>query len=109
VGALPAGAWWAFGPAIAPAVAAGALRMARRRPVDHSMPVIDTPGGAIPTGPLFWGLTGADVALVGCLPAVVALLTPPDDLAGPLAVQAVAAAATLAAYLLRARRATNAA
>ncbi|NUW37538.1 hypothetical protein HTZ77_39980 [Nonomuraea sp. SMC257] len=108
VGALPGGAWWAFGPAIAPAVAAGSLRMARRRPIDHSMPIIDTPGGAIPTGPLFWALTGADVALVGCLPALVALLTPPDDLAGPLALQAVTGAAALAAYLLRARKPTAA-
>ncbi|NUW40360.1 DUF6297 family protein [Nonomuraea rhodomycinica] len=107
VGALPAGAWWAFGPAIAPALAAGALRMARRRPVDHSMPIIDTPGGAIPTGPVIWALTGADVALAGCLPALVALLTPPDDLAVPLTLQAVAGATALAAYLVRARKPRN--
>ncbi|MFI6790389.1 DUF6297 family protein [Nonomuraea sp. NPDC050383] len=106
VGALPAGAWWAFGPAVAPAVAAGALRMARRRPVDHSMPVIDTPGGAIPTGPLLWALTGVDVALAGCLPAVVALLAPPDGLAVLLVAQAVTGPLMLATYLLRARKPT---
>ncbi|OPG04584.1 hypothetical protein B1L11_37450, partial [Microbispora sp. GKU 823] len=72
-GTLPAGAWWALGPAAAPALAAGALRMARRRPVDHSMPVIDTPGGAVPTGPLIWAATGVDLALLGSLPALAAL------------------------------------
>jgi hypothetical protein len=99
VGGLPAGAWWLLGPATAPAVAAAALRMARRAPVNHSMPVIDTPGGVIPTGPLFWAFTGPDLGLIGCLPAILALLTRPDDLAGFLAAQAVAGAAVLAAYL----------
>ncbi|MFG1821560.1 DUF6297 family protein [Microbispora bryophytorum] len=101
VGALPAGPWWALGPAAAPALAAGALRMARRRPVDHSMPVIDTPGGAVPTGPLIWAGTGPDIALLGSLPTLAVLVTPPADVLPYVAAQAVAGAAVLAAYVLR--------
>jgi len=104
VGALPPGAWWALGPAVAPALAAGALRMARRRPVDHSMPVIDTPGGAVPTGPLFWALTGVDLALLGSLPTLTALASRPASVAPYLAAQAVTGAAVLAAYVLRSAR-----
>ncbi|MEU8276021.1 DUF6297 family protein [Microbispora bryophytorum] len=100
VGALPAGPWWALGPAAAPALAAGALRMARRRPVDHSMPVIDTPGGAVPTGPLIWAATGPDIALLGSLPTLAALVTRPADVLPYVAAQAVAGAAVLAAYIL---------
>lgn len=92
----------AFGIAIAPAIAAGALRMARRKPVDHSMPVIDTPGGAIPTGPLMWAATGPDVAMLGSLPALVALATGTQG-PGLLAAQAVLGLATLAVYVMRAR------
>ncbi|MGW5260386.1 DUF6297 family protein [Microbispora sp. NPDC004025] len=103
-GALPAGVWWTLGPAAAPALAAGALRMARRRPVDHSMPVIDTPGGAVPTGPLIWAATGPDVALLGSLPALAALVTRPADVVPYVAAQAVAGAAVLAALVLRSAR-----
>ncbi|MER7506365.1 DUF6297 family protein [Nonomuraea pusilla] len=102
-GTLPATSWL-WGPAVAPALAAGALRMARRGPVDHSMPIIDTPGGAIPTGPLFWALTGLDVALLGCLPAVAALLGGRMGDGSLMAAQALAGVAVLAAYVLRARR-----
>jgi hypothetical protein len=101
--AEPGGALWLFGPLTAPALAAAALRMARRAPVDHAMPVIDTPGGAIPTGPLLWALTGVDLALLGCLPAVVALTAPPAGLAALLAAQALTGAAVLVTYVLRAR------
>ncbi|MGI5156445.1 DUF6297 family protein [Microbispora sp. CA-102843] len=103
-GMLPSGAWWALGPAAAPALAAGALRMARRRPVDHSMPVIDTPGGAVPTGPLIWAATGVDLALLGSLPAIAALASRPASVAPYVAAQAVAGAAVLAAYVLRSAR-----
>ncbi|GAA3214593.1 DUF6297 family protein [Nonomuraea helvata] len=96
-----AGGWWLFGPLVAPALAAGALRMARRGPVDHSMPVIDTPGGAIPTGPLLWAATGTDLAVLGCLPAVAALLSPPGALGGFLAAQGVVGVLTLVAYVWR--------
>jgi len=104
VGELPPGAWWALGPAAAPALAAGALRMARRRPVDHSMPVIDTPGGAVPTGPLLWAFTGVDLALAGSLPALAALASRPASVAPYLAAQAVIGAAVLTAYVLRSAR-----
>nr|WP_225311164.1 DUF6297 family protein [Microbispora cellulosiformans] len=104
VGALPAGAWWLFGPAAAPALAAGALRMARRRPIDHSMPVIDTPGGAVPTGPLVWAATGPDLALLGSLPTLAAIASPPVSVAPYLAAQAAAGAAVLTAYILRSAR-----
>ncbi|MFB4315945.1 DUF6297 family protein [Actinomadura sp. 21ATH] len=104
VDALPGAAGWALGPAAAPALAAGALRMARRRPVDHSMPVIDTPGGALPTGPLLWALTGADIAVLGCAPALAALNAPPSAAGAYLAAQALAGAAALAAVVAAARR-----
>lgn len=93
-----------FAPLVAPALAAGALRMARRAPVDHAMPVIDTPTGAIPTGPLIWGLTGLDLAIAGCLPAGYALLTQPAELGGLLVAQALAGAAALAGYVLGSNR-----
>ncbi|GAB2912188.1 DUF6297 family protein [Nonomuraea fastidiosa] len=101
--ALPVGTAWLFGPLVGPALAAGALRMARREPVDHTMPVIETPGGAIPTGPLKWAATGPDLALAGSLPALVALTSPGVPLATCLAVQAVWGAVVLAAYVRRTR------
>ncbi|MFC7105823.1 hypothetical protein ACFQQB_38665 [Nonomuraea rubra] len=94
--------WWLFGPLAAPALAAAALRMARRAPVDHSMPVIDTPGGAIPTGPLFWAATGPDLALLGCLPTAAALASQPAPLAPFLVAQGVMSVAVLAGFLWRA-------
>ncbi|AQZ65692.1 unnamed protein product [[Actinomadura] parvosata subsp. kistnae] len=95
-------AWWWFGPLAAPALAAGALRMARRPPVDHSMPVIDTPGGAVPTGPLFWAATGPDLALLGCLPTAAALASQPTALAPFLVAQAVLSVLVLLGFLMRA-------
>ncbi|QFG25332.1 DUF6297 family protein [Actinomadura sp. WMMB 499] len=103
-GALPGAAWWAFGPAAAPALAAGALRMARRRPVDHAMPTLDTPFGSVPTGPLVWAGTGIDVAALGCAPLLAALSAPPSAIGPYLAVQALTGIAVLAAYLAAARR-----
>ncbi|HLU71233.1 MAG TPA: hypothetical protein VKZ82_03570, partial [Nonomuraea sp.] len=96
-----AGQWWMFGPLAAPALAAGALRMARRAPVDHSLPLLDTPMGAIPTGPVLWAVTGPDLALLGCLPAFAALAGGPADLSGYLAAQAVAGLAVLGAFTYR--------
>ncbi|MFF4987697.1 DUF6297 family protein [Streptosporangium saharense] len=96
-----AGAWWSlFGPACGPVLAVGALRMARRRPIDHSMPVIDTPGGAIPTGPLLWALTGVDLALLGCVPAFLALAVRPTDPLPLLVAQAVSGLALLGGYVM---------
>ncbi|TDB95754.1 hypothetical protein E1267_41560 [Nonomuraea longispora] len=104
-GPAAGGVWWLLGPLAAPALAAGALRMARRSPVDHSMPVLDTPGGAIPTGPLIWAVTGADLALAGCLPALSAPLVPPGAFGAVLAAQGVAGVLVLLGYVLRAGRA----
>lgn len=101
---LPGGPWWALAPASAPGLAAGALRMARRPPVDHAMPVVATPIGALPTGPLLWALTGADVAVIGCAPALNALIKPPPALAPVLLAQAVTGIAVLGLYVLRAGR-----
>ncbi|WP_157247976.1 DUF6297 family protein [Nonomuraea typhae] len=97
---LPAALLW-FAPPAAPALAAAALRMARRAPVDHAMPVLNTAGGAIPTGPLIWGLTGLDLALAGTWPAAYALAAQPADLRTALILQAVAGAGVLAGYLTR--------
>ncbi|MGW2199297.1 DUF6297 family protein, partial [Streptosporangium sp. NPDC001682] len=105
MGALPAGPWWLFGPLSAPALAAGALRMARRGFVDHSMPVIDTPMGSVPMGPLVWAMTGVDIAVLGCAPALLALITGPSALGALVVAQALSGAAVLTALLLRARRA----
>lgn len=98
---LGAGAWWPlFGLACGPVLAVAALRMARRRPVDHSMPVIDTPGGAIPTGPLLWALTGVDLALLGCVPALLALAVRPADPLPFLVAQTVTGLALLCGYVM---------
>ncbi|MFL1382233.1 DUF6297 family protein [Nocardiopsis protaetiae] len=87
---------WPLGVLCAPALAAGALRMARRRPVEHTAPVVDTPLGPVPLGPVQWALTGADLAVLGCLPALVAFAA---GVSGPLlAAQAVAGAAVLTAH-----------
>jgi hypothetical protein len=103
-GALPGGPWWPLAFPCAPALAAGALRMARRPPVDHAMPVVATPLGAIPTGPLIWALTGADIAVIGCAPALDALARRPAGFGPVLAAQAVAGAVVLGLYLLRGGR-----
>ncbi|MEU6728344.1 DUF6297 family protein [Nonomuraea wenchangensis] len=95
-----------FGVLAAPALAAGALRTVRRRPVDHSLPIIETGAGAIPLGPVLWAATGLDLALVGCLPALLALATAPPQPGPYLMAQAVTGAAALAAYVLRAGKAT---
>ncbi|MFB9894352.1 DUF6297 family protein [Planobispora takensis] len=100
-GALPAGPWWPLGAAAAPALAAGALRMARRRPVDHAMPVIDTPMGAMPTGVIAWALTGADLVVLGCLPLAAALLFQPAAPGGLLAAQVLLGTAVLSISVLR--------
>ncbi|MFC7644826.1 DUF6297 family protein [Streptosporangium lutulentum] len=98
------GPWWLFGPLSAPALAAGGLRMARRRPVDHAMPVIETPFGTMPTGPLLWAANGVDLAVLGCLPLMLALTTRPAVLGGFLVAQALAGVIVLPGYLLLAAR-----
>ncbi|RAY16588.1 hypothetical protein DPM19_05490 [Actinomadura craniellae] len=100
---LPGGPWWPLALPAAPALAAGALRMARRPPVDHTMPVVTTPAGPLPTGPTLWALTGADLALLGCLPTLQALLAPSTSLGPTLVAQAGTGTAVLVLYLWRAR------
>ncbi|MBB5631740.1 DUF6297 family protein [Sphaerisporangium krabiense] len=95
------GPWLLLGVLTAPAAAAGALRMARRQPVDHAMPLIDTGMGAIPSGPVIWALTGVDIALLGALPALQAALGRPAHLGGYLAAQALWGVAVLVAYVRR--------
>ncbi|GAA3123370.1 hypothetical protein GCM10010466_12830 [Planomonospora alba] len=103
-GALPAGPWWLLGALAAPASAAGALRAARRPPPDHALPVIDTPMGVIPTGPIIWALTGIDLAVLGSLPLIGALASGSAEPGGLLAAQALLGAAVLAGFLLRSGR-----
>ncbi|MEV0590654.1 DUF6297 family protein [Nonomuraea cavernae] len=107
-GVLPGGPWWLLGPALAPALAAAALRMAGRRPVDHAQPVIETPVGSLPTGPLIWALTGVDLALLGCLPTLAALTDPAASPATSVVVQALVGGGVLAAFLLRRGRRSTA-
>ncbi|MFD3685908.1 DUF6297 family protein [Nocardiopsis sp. NPDC058631] len=98
----PGALLWPLGVLCAPALAAGALRLAHRRPIEHTMPVMDTPLGPVPLGPLVWALTGADIALLGCLPALLAFTT---GVSGPLlAAQAVWGTAVLATYCAAPRR-----
>ncbi|MEV0620858.1 DUF6297 family protein [Nonomuraea sp. NPDC050404] len=99
---LGGGGSWLLGLLAAPALAAAALRMARREPVDHSMPVLDTPMGSIPTGPFIWASKGPDLALLGCLPTAVALATPSAALAPFLVAQGMMSAVVLVAYVWRA-------
>jgi hypothetical protein len=98
----PGGPHWPLGLLCAPALAAGALRAARRRPIDHSLPVMDTPFGLVPTGPMTWALASVDVAVLGCLPALAAFA---GGVSGPLIVaQGVWGAAVLVTYCAAARR-----
>ncbi|MFC5750457.1 DUF6297 family protein [Actinomadura rugatobispora] len=100
VGALGAGPWWLFGPAAAPALAAGALRMARRGPVDYSMPLVPIPGGAMVSAPMLWAVTGVDLAALGCVPVLSALWAQPHALGPSLVAQAVSGALVAAVFLL---------
>lgn len=104
-GALPAGPWALFGPAAAPVLAVAALRMSRRGHVDHASTPVVMPmtGSHIPTGWFIWGLTGLDVAVLGCLPLLQALAARPAGPGPLLTVQVLASGAVLAVHLLRRR------
>ncbi|MDL4817204.1 hypothetical protein [Actinomadura opuntiae] len=102
--ALPGPLWWAFGPAAAPAPAAGALRMARRRAVDHSMPVVHALVGSLPTGPFLWAVTDIDIAALACSPLLSAVSAPPSATGAYLAAQVLAGPAVLTAFLTTASR-----
>ena len=91
---------WSFlyGFAAAPGLTAGALRMARRGPIDHALPIIDLGSGGIPTGPMLWLIAGADLTLLSNAPLLFAL-TPLS-----LASHAVLNVIVLGAYLRLAGR-----
>lgn len=103
-GAVTGPVWLAVGGVTAPALAAAALRMARRGPVDHSLPHLDTPAGPIPTGPAIWLLTGLDLALLGTAPLLLTLLAGAPLTWPVVATQAATSSAVLAAYLTAAAR-----
>ncbi|SCE87195.1 hypothetical protein GA0074695_1769 [Micromonospora viridifaciens] len=71
---LPLGPSCALGLAVGPAVAVAALGRARARPIDNSMPLVDTPMGAFAPGPLIWLFNGLEVLVVLTLPTIAALL-----------------------------------
>ncbi len=99
---LPPGPLWALGLAVGPAVAVAALRRARARPIDNSMPLVDTPMGAYAPGPLIWLFTGLEGLVVLALPTVVALLqgVASTELGwGRVLIQALLSALGVAAYL----------
>jgi hypothetical protein len=56
----------------------------------------------VPTGPLLWATNGVDLAALGCLPLVLALVAQPPALGGFLVAQALAGVVVLSCYLLRA-------
>ena len=64
-----------LGSAAGPSLAAGALRAARRSFVRHDYPLIVTPMGVVPSGPLLWFGQAVDVAVIGTLPTLMALST----------------------------------
>ncbi|BCJ77944.1 hypothetical protein CS0771_74880 [Catellatospora sp. IY07-71] len=104
-GALPAGPWALFGPAAAPVLAVAASRLARRGHVDHASTPVVMPmtGSHIPTGWFIWGLTGLDMAVLGCLPLLWALAARPADPYPMLLVQVIVSGAVVAVHLLRRR------
>ncbi|MEU8263322.1 DUF6297 family protein [Micromonospora sp. NPDC048999] len=99
---LPPGPWWALGLAVGPAVAVAALRRARARAIDNSLPLVDTPMGTFAPGPLMWLFTGLEGLVVLTLPTVLALLesTGSTELGwGRVLTQAGLSALGVAAYL----------
>lgn len=65
--------WLGLGVVAGPGWAVGALRTASRGPVRNDLPVLSTPMGLIPTGPLLWLVSGLDLATLLTLPAWVAV------------------------------------
>ncbi|MBB5872795.1 hypothetical protein F4553_006229 [Allocatelliglobosispora scoriae] len=100
-GGLPDRPWWAFGPVAAPVIAVAAVRMAQRGMIDHASTPIVMPmtGSFIPAGWLVWMLSGLDVAVLGCLPLLLALAGAPAGLGPYLVAQALLSALVTAASL----------
>jgi hypothetical protein len=89
----------ALGAAAGPALAAGALRAARRSLIRHDYPLIVTPMGVIPSGPVLWLAQGVDIALLGTLPALDALANQQFD-ATAIVSQLCFSMVTLGCYLV---------
>ncbi|WP_320066743.1 DUF6297 family protein [Micromonospora sp. RTGN7] len=102
LGGLPPGPWWALGLAFGPVAGVAALRRARIGAINHGLPLIDTPMGAFPPGPLLWLLTGLDLLVPLGLPMLTALFGA-DSVAGPswqrVLLQAVLAVGGALGYL----------
>jgi hypothetical protein len=96
LGDLPAGPWWALGPALGPVGAAATMRRARVGFVDNALVPLDTPMGSVSTGPLLNAVAGLDVLLLG-LPSLVQIAQ-----GGPLGWTAVAVQGAVAVIGLRA-------
>jgi hypothetical protein len=73
-GSGDAPAWIALTVGAVPALTAAALRGAYRPEPDWSGPVVSTPMGALPAGVGATLLNGVDVAVLGTLPVIAALL-----------------------------------
>lgn len=100
---LPAGglSWVLLGLSAAPGWALAALRMARRGPVRHDLPVMVTPAGLLPIGPLMWSLTGVDLAVLLTAPTIYATFAADPANSTVLVVQLALSAAGLAWPFLR--------
>ncbi|MGC4746849.1 DUF6297 family protein [Micromonospora sp. DT201] len=96
----------ALGAAAGPAIAAGALRAARRSLVRHDYPLIVTPMGVAPSGPMLWAVQGLDLAVIGTVPLLVALAANRFVWLTVL-LQAVLSGAVLTAYLMMIGRRTR--
>ena len=98
LGDLPAGPWWALGPALGPVGAAATMRQSRVGFVNNGLLPLDTPMGSVSTGPLVHAFAGIDVLLLGLPTVVLIALGDPLTWTG-VAVQAVVAVLGARAYL----------
>jgi Family of unknown function (DUF6297) len=97
--------WLLLGVAAGPALAAGALRAARRGPVQHDMPAAVTPMGLMSPAPFHWLLTGWDLGALFCLPMLIALVV--GDPQSMLVPQAIVSAIGLAVFIAAAGRSAD--
>ena len=98
LGDLPAGPWWALGPALGPVGAAATMRQSRVGFVNNGLLPLDTPMGSVSTGPLVHAFAGIDVLLLGLPTVVLIALGDPLTWTG-VTVQAVVAVLGARAYL----------
>jgi hypothetical protein len=96
------GTWAVLGALAGPALAAGALRAARRGQVRHDFSPVVTPAGLIPTGPIKWLVQGLDLTLLAMAPTLIAVAR--HDPAPALRFQAVFSASAVTLMYTLARR-----